>query len=1365
MAIAPRIFNFVRSRGRLHCAAWLWLLALPAGLLPTAAFGQQVQWIWNAEQEAGKVPLGSCYFRKAFRMIDPERGQLQISANDRMEIFLNGVRLGTATGSSEMKRFDIGPHMLAGVNVLAVRVDNLEGKTAGLAAAIVVKEKNESQWRMTPTDSSWRATTDPRGQWMSLAFDDSSWGKSQQLAQDQDANPGANDGSPAETAAAIAPPAGNASSTPTNSPATADGTDSAPTADAAPADSTEVTTAPSAQLPPAQAVSTRESAPAFPSPSDIAPSGRTPIDSFDRTHDPSTSSTPPSTTTSPDLPPIVPPPAAAAAATPATTSPTEPTTEIPQFEIDPEFEVALVADGTLGSYIAMEFDEFGRLIVSRENAGLARIDFTTTPEDPERTQAICDQVKNCQGILPLNGKIYVTGEGLQGWGLYLLADADCDANFESVDLIARFEGTNAEHGPHGLTLGPDGNIYLIVGNHARLDKPVASTSPYAHPYEADLVPRIEDPGGHAVGIKAPGGTILRMPIQSREFELVAGGIRNAYDLAFDAAGELYFHDSDMESDEGTPWYRPTMLFQVLAGGEYGWRSGWAKYPTFYLDCVPPADSTGRGSPTGAAFYHHIAFPARYHDALFLADWSEGRILVSRLTRHGSTTRALTRPFLSAAALNVTDLTVGPDGALYFCTGGRGTQGSIGRIAWRGEIPKEILEPPTTLLRVLMFPQPESAWARQALAKLRKQAGEQWNPMLLQAAVDPSLPARFRVRALDVMTLYGPAASSELLERLAGDLQAEVRVAAARVLGSRPAATAQPVLERLLSDDEPWVRRVACESLIRCNAAVAPQRLANSLRSLDQGEAFAARRLLERIPSEQWRDMILTQNDPRIFLQGAAALLIAAPSLESSYAVLARASEYFDGFVADADFIDFLRVIQLALTQSPVEPEKIPAFVFRMGEEFPSANALINRELAKILAFLQVTDMENRYAEYLEQSQDPHEHKLMVALMLQTLAEKLEPRDRLAVLAFLEQSLVDHPGGGSYEGYVAAAATRVAQYLSDDERDEVWTRGAAWPNAVTAALFQLPAQPDAETIDRLIAIDRDAQSRQDASTRKLRAGLAAVLLSSENPEALDHVIRNVATLHEPIAIETLIALSEIDYQTADPEHCRQILAAAQAYPGAGASAAISLLEHWTGESHGDADDAPAETLEHWFQWYRETFPAEQPISTRAATTSTPWTVDSLLAEIRSDSSPRDPVRGEQLYQQAQCARCHRLGNLGEGSGPDLTAIGRRFNIREILEATIDPSAVISDQYRGKRITTGDGKVFAGQLTVQPDGRWVVLQSNGEQKTLDPADVDNLEDMRESTMPGGLLDGLSAAEVADLLHYLTAENPDRFAQGNR
>ena len=163
-----------------------------------------------------------------------------------------------------------------------------------------------------------------------------------------------------------------------------------------------------------------------------------------------------------------------------------------------------------------------------------------------------------------------------------------------------------------------------------------------------------------------------MDLDGDNVELFASGVRNAYDLAFNEHGELFTYDSDMESDLGMAWYRPTQVMHVVAGSEFGWRSGWSKWPDYYADVMPPLVETGRGSPTGVVAYNHFMFPTKYHNALFVGDWSEGRILAVKLERDGAGYKANTEVFLQGEPLNVTDLAVGPDGNLYFSTGGRST---------------------------------------------------------------------------------------------------------------------------------------------------------------------------------------------------------------------------------------------------------------------------------------------------------------------------------------------------------------------------------------------------------------------------------------------------------------------------------------------------------------------------------------------------------------------------------------------------------------------------------------------------------------------------------------------------------------------
>src|SRR5262249_30651220 len=151
------------------------------------------------------------------------------------------------------------------------------------------------------------------------------------------------------------------------------------------------------------------------------------------------------------------------------------------------------------------------------------------------------------------------------------------------------------------------------------------------------------------------------------------GYRNAYDLAFDAGGELFTVDSDMEWDVGLPWYRPVRVIHCVEGGDYGSRRGSSPWPPEFPDALPWAAEIGRGSPTGVAFCTSRSFPERYRGALVVADWAQGRILAVHLEPEGATFTGTVETLLSAkSGCPITDLAFAPDGSLVFTTGGRGT---------------------------------------------------------------------------------------------------------------------------------------------------------------------------------------------------------------------------------------------------------------------------------------------------------------------------------------------------------------------------------------------------------------------------------------------------------------------------------------------------------------------------------------------------------------------------------------------------------------------------------------------------------------------------------------------------------------------
>src|SRR5208337_949559 len=97
---------------------------------------------------------------------------------------------------------------------------------------------------------------------------------------------------------------------------------------------------------------------------------------------------------------------------------------------------------------------------------------------------------------------------------------------------------------------------------------------------------------------------------------------------------------------------------------------------------------GPGSPVGMSFGYGAKFPAKYQKAMYDLDWTFGTIYALHLEADGSTYKAVKEEFLSRTPLPLTDIAVGPDGALYFIIGGRGAQSELFRVTYVGKEPTD-----------------------------------------------------------------------------------------------------------------------------------------------------------------------------------------------------------------------------------------------------------------------------------------------------------------------------------------------------------------------------------------------------------------------------------------------------------------------------------------------------------------------------------------------------------------------------------------------------------------------------------------------------------------------------------------------------
>ena len=235
-------------------------------------------------------------------------------------------------------------------------------------------------------------------------------------------------------------------------------------------------------------------------------------------------------------------------------------------------------------------------------------------------------------------------------------------------------------------------LYVLDGNFCDVPEGMAPDSPHRNYQEDLLLPRQPDGNGFAAGRYAPGGFVLRTDPDGKKWDLMLGGFRNAYDFAFNADGELFTFDADMEWDWGMPWYRPIRVNHCTSAAEFGWRNGAGKWPEYYPDSLGAVVNVGIGSPTGVTFGTGAKFPAKYQKAFYICDWSYGRLIAAHLTPKGSSYTATFENFVAPKSLkgdgpktplNLTDVVIGDDGALYFTTGGRNTQSGLYRVTYTG----------------------------------------------------------------------------------------------------------------------------------------------------------------------------------------------------------------------------------------------------------------------------------------------------------------------------------------------------------------------------------------------------------------------------------------------------------------------------------------------------------------------------------------------------------------------------------------------------------------------------------------------------------------------------------------------------------
>ncbi len=964
-----------------------------------------------------------------------------------------------------------------------------------------------------------------------------------------------------------------------------------------------------------------------------------------------------------------------------------PATELiaaPGFEATRYADDALVHDaGCLtidGNRIAVSGPGYIRLLVDHNGDG--RADEGVTFADGPRTGA--------QGLCFDGHDLLAVGDG----GLLRYRDLDGDLRADGPPVRLLPLKTGGEHHAHAIRRGPDGWWYLICGNDTGVTESTitSSSSPVQRP-EA--------------------GVLLRFRYTSdedvvRDVEVVADGLRNAYDFDFTTAGDPITFDSDDEREVSLPWYRPTRVFRLTPGSHAGWISRSWKRPDDFPEMPDVLASLGRGSPTGVIVDRDGVLPEPFRGAVIVCDWTFGRVMAIPLDDRGRPGAPL--ELLTAAGTTgfaPTDLDFGPDGSLYIAAGGRGTTGTVYRLQFVGEA-AGVLERSSSGKEL-----PASIRRRKSLEQLAYSLsnGEQSDAWSLG-----EMHGAMLVAALSDSDPNLRKAAMHVVSRMPVDAQSDLQ---RRVEAEEPAAHLRFHLGRLRRNPNVDLAAftTAVETLEQFDQPAEVQYDAVRLGQLALGDVGPAPGLPDtfagysaRVDLAEWQLRL----DP-LRKRLVALYPTGHPNVDREFVRLLA--------MLRTDDVDLLRRLLNEVTSSshPTDDlhrlfaaSRMPA-VRTASETDRIATALIGLDakraerrlrvdnnwqerLGDLVAALVVLDRRLPAAIVRHDDFGRPDHALLVAALPESLYAE-------AAVAFVQAADADPDYRWTPE-VVALLGQADDPTLHDRLRGLIEE-----PNIATAVLLVLAANPD--------PADRD----------HYRAGL-----NETDVEVVESCIAALEALppsDEPAELAALaIALRRLDRDRREYAARERI---------------AHLLNRAIGDNFGfvfnsDGHRPQPEAIEAIVAHVRKVAPDLIPPEVPANVE-----LQSLLEA--SESLSGDTARGREFYEAKSCHRCHD----GAAVGPDLAGVVERFARRDLFLAIVDPDRTVSERYRGTLIQTHGGQIASG-LVVYESADGVTLKDGTKTWRIEADEIADRRPLDVSLMPRGLLNDATPQQVADLEVYL-------------
>ena len=960
------------------------------------------------------------------------------------------------------------------------------------------------------------------------------------------------------------------------------------------------------------------------------------------------------------------------------------------------------------------------------------------------------------GVLSYRGKVYYTCIP----DLFELRDTDGDGVADVRKSLQSGYGIKFAfrgHDMHGLIVGPDGRLYFSIGDRGY-----------------NISPAIKD---------TESGAVFRCELDGSNLEVVATGLRNPQELAFDDYGNLFSGENNSDSGDQARWV------EIVKGSDSGWRmyyqyqadrgpfnrekiwQAWHEESPAYI--VPPIANIADG-PAGLEYYPGTGFGDAFKGQFFLCDF-RGSANISGVRSFKSQPEGAFWKLVQSQQpiwkMLATDIDFGSDGKLYVSDWVLGWNGeNKGRI-YAFHDPEHVDSPLVKEVEALL----KSGLKQQATVRLKELLAHQDQRVrqeaqfelvdrgavdqLVEVAVDPEQDQLARIHSVWGLgqLLRGKALSVEKAALSAKSLASifddqEWQVVAAAVEQAAETTVDATKLAGLLTHDNLRVRFKAAMSLARVGTPAELPAIRTML--VENGDAdpmvrhggiMALNGIFTRTESnavlklaaDESRSVrvavcvamrkLLESNETGIYRHRQSAAKLVGGLLEDDDSrIVLEAARIIHDLEVKSELAKLAGLISSTSKFADFSDLTADALVRRVVSANVRVGAKANAEALVKFACDETSDIDRRVEAVaaLGTWAKPSERMMVLEAW-----RPLDPKKRNVIDArnAVESEFKTLTAGSDKVTRAAIEAAGTLNLISiGGALEEVVLSNQAQDETRTAALQSL-AKIKYKNLDALLI---EVESGYDS----LPPGLAAMAIDlvagrdeERGVELIKRALQSGEQSTKQSAIKTLGNMQDVG--------SAELLSSLIRRSSRG-ELAVELRLDVTDSAASREDESVKKLLA-----------AYQSKITKPGDKGSAY-VDALAGG--------NVEAGSKIFTgktEVSCVRCHKIDGNGGEVGPDLSGIGLKRDRKYLMEAIVDPNKEIAEGFAQVKVQTDLGELHVGIVHSETDELLVLMDADGK---LIRIEQDSIEGRKtgQSSMPDDLIKSLTKKEVRDLVEFLAS-----------